>query len=151
MRHTAWIFVLAAVALGSAPAALAENGEGEIPTPEQMERFERALGIRAREAELDHQQKLRELELEQRRIELDAQRAESGRLKRGPHGHHDKGGGLCLLVILVVHILLTIWVYKDMREQKIARALWVPIVLLAGFFGAVIYAIVRHADVQRAK
>jgi len=37
---------------------------------------------------------------------------------------------------------------EDMRAQNISRALWVPIVLLGGFLGAILYAIVRNADTR---
>ncbi len=52
------------------------------------------------------------------------------------------------MLILLINILLTVWVFKDMHEQKIGRALWVPIVLLTGIFGAILYAIVRNADLR---
>jgi len=123
------------------PAAEPGRGDGNAPTPEQLEQYERGLVLRAREAELEHQQILRELELEERRIEIEHKR------RSFSTGHKD-GGGAVLLFILVVNILVTVWVCKDMREQKIGRALWVPIVLLAGILGAILYAIVRVADTR---
>jgi hypothetical protein len=135
---TAVMFVLSA-----APAAAAET-DNDTPTVEQMDLHERGLELKAQEAEFEHQQNLRELELEERRIEID--RMQGGR--RWAHKPH--GGGFLFLVIVVTNILLTVWVCKDMSEQKIGRALWVPITLLAGVFGAIVYAIVRNAD-TRAK
>ena len=140
MRHTACMVVVAVMLVSAVGLA---NGDEDAPTPAQLEQYEKGLAISARQAELEHQQSLRELELEERRIEIDRKRQSfAGR-------HKDNGGGVVLLLILVVHILVTIWVCKDMREQKIARALWVPIVLLTGVFGAILYAIVRNADVRR--
>ncbi|MBL7133948.1 MAG: PLDc N-terminal domain-containing protein, partial [Phycisphaerae bacterium] len=55
------------------------------------------------------------------------------------------------LLIVVTNILLTVWVCRDMREQKIGRALWVPITLLAGVFGAIVYAIARNADIRQGR
>ena len=142
MKYTLWTVVLAALlVLSAAPAAAAVN-DNDAPTVDQMERHERHLGLKAREAELGHQQSMRELELEERRIEIERMR--SGRR----WGHRRHRGGPLLLVIIVTNILLTVWVCKDMREQKIGRALWVPITLLAGVFGAIVYAIVRHADIR---
>ena len=142
MKCTLWTVVLAAMfVLSAAPAAAADN-DNDTPTADQIERHERLLGLKAREAELEHQQSMQELELEERRIEIE-------RMRRGPGGpdkHH--GCGLLLLVIGVTNILLTVWVCKDMREQKIGRALWVPITLLAGVFGAIVYAIARNADIR---
>ena len=141
MKCMLWTVVLAAMfVLSAVPAAAAKN-ENEIPTAEQMEQHEKLREFRAREAEFEHEQSLRGLELDERRAKIE-------QMGRGPHGKHGDCGGLVLLII-VVNILLTVWVFKDMREQKIGRALWVPITLLAGVFGAIIYAIVRNADVRR--
>lgn len=142
MRCKAWIIALAAMFVAAAlPAAALGADDEKPPTPAQLEQFERGMALKARQDELQHEQELRKLELEERRVEIDRQR-------RRFAGRHDKGGGcaVLLLVLLVVHILLTIWVCKDMREQKIGRALWVPIVLLTGICGAILYAIVRVGD-----
>ncbi len=142
MKHKACMVVLAAMFVAAAlPAAALGAGDEKAPTPAQLEQYEIGMALEARKAELQHEQELRKLELEERRIELDHQR----RRFEGRH-HKDGCGGAVLLLILVVHILLTIWVCKDMREQKIGRALWVPIVLLAGVCGAILYAIVRVGD-----
>ena len=140
MKHTVWIMALAA--MFAATAALGgEPGKGEEPpTVEQMEFHERALELKAREAELEHEQKLRELEIKEREAEI----ARNGDDMAGKK----EGGGALLLIFLIVNILLTVWVFKDMKEQEIGRALWVPIVLLTGIFGAILYAIIRNADLR---
>ena len=38
--------------------------------------------------------------------------------------------------------------YVDIRSRKAGSGLWVVITLLAGFFGALIYAVVRLGDMQ---
>jgi hypothetical protein len=124
MRHTIWTVVLAAMFAAAALPAAA-GGEGE----------ERENVAAEREEQLE------QLEFEAQKAQLEA---EIDR-RRGK----DKGG-VVLLWMLVVNILLTVWVCKDMRAQGIGRALWVPIVLLGGFLGAILYAIVRNAD-TRAK
>jgi len=135
MRQKAWIIGLATVFAATAlPAQEGGPGGQETPTMEQMARQEKALELQAREAQLEHQQELGKLELDARRAEIERQR--------------DRPVVLLLLVLLVVHILVTIWVCKDMREQKIGRALWVPIVLLTGICGAILYALVRLADTR---
>jgi len=141
VRHKGWIIALGGMFVVTAlPASAADAGDEEPPTLEQMALHEKALELQAREAEMRHEQQLRELELEARRVEIEAQR----RRHRGRGGD----GGVLLLVLLAVHILLTVWVCKDMREQKIGRALWVPIVLLTGLCGAILYALVRIADTR---
>jgi hypothetical protein len=142
MKYNACMAVLAVMLVATAlPAAEPGKGDENAPTPEQLAQYERGLALKAREAELEHQQNLRALELEGRRIEIERQR-------RSFSTHRNGGRGAVLLLVLVINILVTIWVCKDMREQKIGRALWVPIVLLAGILGAILYAIVRVADTR---
>ena len=136
--------MIALVAVFAAAGLAQEPGidENRIPTAEEVELYERGLEVRAREARLIQEREMGELELEQRRAEIE-------RMRRGhPGGGEEKCAGLVLLLILVTNILLTVWVFKDMHEQKIGRALWVPIVLLTGVFGAILYAIVRHTDIR---
>ena len=143
MKYMVWTVVVATMfVLSAAPAAAAET-DTDTPTDEQIEQHQKLLDIKALEAEFEHQQSIRELELEERRIEID--RMQNGR--RWTQNPHHGGGGL-LLVIVVTNILLTVWVCKDMSEQKIGRALWVPITLLAGVFGALVYSIVRNTDIR---
>jgi hypothetical protein len=145
MRHEPWMVVLAMLFMAAGLAAQEPaTRSDEAWTVEQMELRERELELKEQEAEMMYRQKLREMELEQRHLEIERLRNEG----KKPGG--DGGGGILLLWILVVHILLTVWVWKDMREQEIGRALWVPIVLLTGMLGALLYAVVRVAD-TRAK
>ena len=125
MRHTIWMVVLAAMFVATAlPAAAGGEGEErENLTAERREELER-------------------LEFEMQKAELEAE------IHRRRGKDKDRDGGVFLLWMLVVNILLTVWVCKDMRAQGISRALWVPIVLLGGFLGAILYAIVRNADTR---
>ena len=140
MKGKACMAVLALLLVATVLPA-AEDGE-KAPTLEQMALHKNALALQAHESELRHEEQLRELELEERRVEIQHRRR---RLGGGKGGH---GGGI-LLLLLAVNILVTVWVCKDMREQKIGRALWVPIVLLTGILGAILYALVRLADAHR--
>jgi hypothetical protein len=144
MKCMLWTIVMAALFVLSAAPASAPAADNDTPTVEQIEIQEMLLLIKAREAEFEHKQSMQALELEERRIRIERMRGDSGWTHKRRHGH-----GLLFLVILVAHILLTVWVYKDMNEQQIGRALWVPITLLAGVFGAILYAIVRNADISR--
>ena len=140
MKHIAWVSVVVVMFTGAGLAQ--EPGIDEkIPTAEEIELYERGLEVRAREARLIQEREMGELELEQRRAEVE-------RTRRAGHGQGDQKCGAVLLLILVTNVLLTVWVFKDMHEQKIGRALWVPIVLLTGVFGAILYAIVRHTDIR---
>jgi len=146
MTRMAWLTALVGLSLAAAGLGADANAPDEGPTEEQMELLERKLEMEARQNEFGHEQQLRQLELRQREAETKRIEAELARMP----GRDGAGGaaGVVLLWCLVANILLTVWVYKDMHQQGIARALWVPIVLLIGVFGAILYAIVRHADVQ---
>ena len=142
MKRMIGVVVLAMLWAAVAPGAEPERGENRPPL-EEIELREREMDIEQRECKMEHERKLAEMELEERRAEIDRMRDDGQ--NDGP-----QEGGVLVLLVLVTNILLTVWVCKDMREQNIARALWVPIVLLAGVFGAILYAIVRNAD-TRAK
>lgn len=139
MRHLTWLILAGALL---APAAFGQDAEA--PGSEEMEQ---RLAMREREAEVEFGIQRQELELKHMEARLDTERAD--RTKRSRHSAKAHCGGL-VLWLLVVNILLTIWVYKDMHEKKISRALWVPIVLLTGLGGALIYAIVRLGDTTKA-
>ena len=53
-----------------------------------------------------------------------------------------------MLVMFLIHILLTIWVFMDTRKRN-ASGLWVVITLLSGFMGAFLYALVRIGDKKK--
>jgi len=139
MRHMMCVAAAVGVVLAMAVPMVVGQEDGEdVPSIEDMERIERALELEAHKARLALEEEMGQLELEERRAEIE-------RHRRGPR-KDGGGGGVLLLLIVITNILLTVWVCKDMSEQKIGRALWVPIVLLAGVFGALVYAVVRLAD-----
>ena len=149
MRNLGWLIVVGALLIS--PAAAQEE---DAPSAEGMERSAQALELLAREAKIQFEQRRAEIELKAMEARIDLEREEhevemaERRAKAGRHRKDNGGAGIVLVWILVVNILLTIWVCKDMREKKIGRTLWVPIVLLTGICGAVLYAIVRLADTR---
>ena len=51
---------------------------------------------------------------------------------------------LALLILLVVsvHIILSIWVYKDAKKEELASyRIWIAIVALSGIVGFILYLI----------
>ena len=123
----------------------------ELPSPDDLRyrldvrRLERQM--ESEEAEFKFEQAMRGLELEKRQIEVENMRTGAGWKK-----HRDAGGkGVFILGIVVVHILLTIWVYRDIKERGKGSGIWVAVVLLAGILGTIPYAIVRLGDVREAK
>ena len=141
MKHTLWMVAVMAMVLGAAARTAAAQEDEDLPFEEQIEHQMLKLELRQRESEVEFEQQMHELELDERRAEIDH-----------AHGHppdHHEHHGIFLLFIIITNILLTVWVFKDMNEKKIGRPLWVPIVLLAGVFGAILYAIVRIADTRQ--
>ena len=67
-----------------------------------------------------------------------------------PSPHHGKGKacGAIFVVCAVIHILLAMWVYQDIRKRNTGSGLWIVITLLTGLLGALVYAIVRIGDKQ---
>jgi len=141
MKHATLMVAVVAMVLATAAQTAAAQEDEEAPFEEEIERQMMELELRQREDELEFDRQERELELEQRRAEIDH--------IRGHRPDHHDHGGFFLLFIIITNILLTVWVFKDMNEKKIGRALWVPIALLAGVFGAILYAIVRVADTRQ--
>jgi len=110
----------------------------------ELQRKQMELEIQVRRDDLQLQQERHELEMKKHRAELDRWRRQADDRRDGPKGLLV----LMLLGCLVSHILLTVWVCMDMRAKGIGRTLWVPIVLLTGLGGAILYAIVRVADTR---
>lgn len=108
---------------------------GEEDIERQMELRGMELKLQHAEAQMDLERQMQELELEERRLELD----------RAGRGHKPKLHPL-LLVCLVVHILVAVWVYTDIRKRNIGSGIWIVIALLTGLLGALVYAVVRLGD-----
>ena len=51
-----------------------------------------------------------------------------------------------MFICFIVHILLAIWVYGDIRRRNTGSGIWIIITLLTGLLGALVYAIVRLGD-----
>jgi len=124
------------------------------PGPEdvehQMRLHKMQLELKNHEAELGFQQEMRQLELEKRHIELEQQRRMKEHLAPGMH-RHKPGIGLFFLACFVVHILVAVWVYKDIRARECGSGIWIAVALLAGLFGALVYAVVRLGDSGKRK
>ena len=130
-----------------------EHGEAR----EQQEDVERQIHLRRvqlemekQEAELDFHRNMRELDLKERRLALE------GKYKAQKQTKHNKchcGEKMAPLVIIcfVVHILLAVWVYKDIRRRNCGSGIWIVIVLLAGLLGVLPYTIVRLGDSRETK
>ena len=98
------------------------------------------LELEGREIELNFQREMKELELQQRKSEIQGRKYHNW--KRG------KCPGL-LLLCLIVHILTAVWVYKDIQQRKTGSGIWIVIALITGLLGTLVYAVVRIGDIRQ--
>lgn len=143
------LFLLTIIALITS-VVFAEEHEQERDLDRDLESAEMKLEMghlelkNARQhAEFEFENEMRQLELEQRRLEIN-------NFAKGPKNPHKAHPSPCLmffvLATFVVHILSTIWVYKDMDQRKNRSGLWVAIVLLGGLLALIPYSIIRLVE-----
>jgi hypothetical protein len=117
-----------------------ENEQEEMKFRMEMRR--REMGLQEREAQMQ------ELELEKRRIELEHLRRQKEHPEHAKHHEKDDLHPL-LLLVMVVHILVAVWVYQDIRRRGCESGIWIVIALLTGLLGTLVYAIVRLGDSEK--
>ena len=129
----------------SAVIAAAEGDQPRSPQ-EQMQKIRRAQN------ELEQQRN----ELNREQEELEHQREQMQRHgQRPPRKHMQKGGhkpicGLLMVMCVVVHILVAVWVFQDIRTRGAGSGIWIVIALIAGLLGALVYAVVRLGDIKQS-
>lgn len=132
------------------PAVFSQEPGQELEMEREMQMHNMRLEMEEHGAELDFRQKMRELELAERGAELERARTAHG--QPGHPKHWKKGGKHPLLLLcLVVHILVAIWVYRDIRERNSGSGIWIVLALLTGLLGVLVYAIVRLGDTGQKK
>ncbi|HUT45705.1 MAG TPA: hypothetical protein VMX36_05435 [Sedimentisphaerales bacterium] len=126
------------------PAVLSQEFEPE-DMEMQMQMRQREMDIKQREAKMDMEREMYNLELEQRRMELERAREEN--VDDDDNDDDGEGAlGFLFLICAIVHILVAIWVYMDIRQLNRGSGIWIIIALLAGLLGALVYAVVRLGD-----
>lgn len=131
-------------------AAFSDEPDPLAQMEQQMQMRDMELKLAQHEAEVKFNEEVQNLELEQRRLQIDRERRDIGRWRPHKGAVHPM---LCLWLTgcFVVHVLATIWVYRDMRERNAGSGIWIVIVLLAGLFGALVYALVRLGDINNRR
>jgi len=126
------------VSMFACPAVLSQEFEPEDMEIE-MQMREKAMELEQRERKMDMEQEMYKLEIEQRKLELE--RAQND----DDDDDDDCEGALGFLFLLcaVVHILVAVWVYTDIRQLNRGSGIWIVIALLTGLLGALVYAVVR--------
>lgn len=138
------LFVLAAAMF--APAVFA--GEAELSPQEQMEVRNLQLDLEEREMKMDFHRRIKGLELKKHSLGMEREY----RVKKyhaGSKRHHGKCGKVILLFCVIVHILLAVWVFQDIRKKSDSSGIWIVIALLTGLLGALVYAVVRLGDIRK--
>ncbi len=150
MRQITLVFLMIGVFLPV--VAFAQEHEEALALEGQKLDFEHArrareLDIEAQDVQLDFERQMHELELQERRAQIERQ-------QRGPYHHRQKRGSVvCLigLIMIIVRVLATIWVCRDLQQRKTGSGLWIPIVLLGGLFGLLVYAVIRLGDMRQTQ
>ena len=151
-----------------APPAVQAHQQRDMPPAPMMMPDKRMqdLKIQERANNVQFGQEMQKIELEKQRTELERSKigVEQARRNVQIQGRHCMCPGgragmfLCVLihaailaVIALVHLLLAIWVYLDIRKRNAGSGLWIVITLLIGFFGVLPYAIVRMGDIRASQ
>ena len=135
------------------PAVAFAQGEEEALALE-AERLELEHANRERQLEMDAHESRLDIERQMHELELEERRAQIQRPHRGSYHHRKKHGRFaCLigLIMIIVRLLATIWVAGDLQRRKAGSALWIPIVLLGGLLGLGVYAVIRLGDIQQTE
>ena len=135
--------VLAALLLPA--AAFPEEGDPMENLELELELQSVKMEMAERESELKFRERMRELDLEQKRAEIECQRASFGLRDRPMYAIRGMVF-LCVAAGLIIRILAAVWVSKDTHRRGVGSGIWVVIVLLAGLFGVLTYAVVRLGD-----
>ena len=67
----------------------------------------------------------------------------------GVFWHAMKIAKASLVAIFACHILLAVWIFLDIRKRGEGHGIFIALALLAGFCGAILYALVRLADTKK--
>jgi len=130
------------VSIFACPAVLSKEFEPE-DMEIGMEMREREMELQRLDTKMAMEREMQNLELEQRRMELESARQDDN---DDDDGECEGGLGLVILICAIVHILVAIWIYTDIRQLNRGSGIWIVIALLAGLLGALVYAVVRLGD-----
>ena len=152
-------FLASGIVLAVEPAKPDQNQQINMAM-RQTELRQKQLDVEQRESKLRFEDKMRQLELEKHRVEIAAQEKAFQNQPPPPPSptqtqrplyplrHHGPMGGL-LVFAAFVHILLTIWVYQDIRKRNTGSGIWILMALFTGPIGTLLYVLVRIGDARK--
>jgi hypothetical protein len=53
---------------------------------------------------------------------------------------------IIIIVVLVIWLLVSIWVFRDARRRDMNGALWLVVVLVGSLIGLIVYIVVREKE-----
>jgi len=162
MKRTLWLVnatvVVATLMVGGHPSAAYAQGDVPDRPMDRLERLERRVNemaarqekmMRRFEAQLDRQDQMA-------RPERGAAPARLDRVAAPPAGRDAQRMavlksikdmmGLFFLVYVMCNILLSIWIFTDIRKRGEGSGIFVALALVAGVPTAIIYSLVRIGD-----
>lgn len=137
------------------------SGQEDQPAPRPenhmrgIEMQFKQMDLEQRRAELNFDNTMRDIQVEQKQLELERNRQMPNQPgqnmcpgKAKWRGHHFRmmHCAAFMFVCFIVHILLAVWVYGDIRRRNAGSGIWIVITLLTGLLGVLVYAIVRLGD-----
>lgn len=152
MRHFLFmLFVWTSLYFCISSTAIAQEDRPNPDRPRIEQQLERIRMARNELNEQRHQLEMERQELEYQRDRMQQQRPwptlRPGRMIGWPKP-------FCILLMVmcvVVHILVAVWVFQDIRIRGVGSGIWIVIALIAGLLGALVYAVVRLGDVKQSE
>lgn len=150
MKRYILITMLMTIFVPATALCLEPDEAAELENMEHQLRLrKKQLQLEDRETKLQFQRKMQDIKLEERRGALARQR----KTRKHPTCFRRCRKGVMLpflVVCFVVHILLAVWVFQDIRKRNAGSGIWIVITLLTGLFGALVYAVVRLGDTKQS-
>lgn len=155
-----------AIGLMVGQAAIGQENQ-PAPRPDNpmkaIELRHKQLDIEQRQSEINFNEQMRNIQLERKRLEFEHDRQMLKKQEQNV-GKPEQNAGpdkscwqknnarkmkhFCGLMLgcMIVHVLLAIWVYQDIRKRNAGSGLWIVVTLMTGLLGALVYAVVRLGD-----
>ena len=122
------------------------------PQPDQQRLQQQMQRIRQAQMELDEQRQ--QLAMERQELERQRNQLERQRQFPAPESVRNEDDDeplffVLILMCLVVHILVAVWVFQDIRVRGSGSGIWIVLALIAGLLGALVYAVVRLGEAKQ--
>jgi len=135
-----WVISMTLVGLLMPALGLCQSEEMPLDPEHVMHVQRMELEMEQQRSEAQFEREMQQLELEARRLELDQARGQDG------------GGAAVLLIFCgIIHILVAVWIYQDLRQRNAGSGLWIVLGLLGGLLATLVYGVVRLGDADESK